>query len=215
MHPGEKPISRCSVHGGRPADRENVRALCLAAMHALGYSEYLRVEIREDPKAPPNVTASASADGIRIAPRLACDPARLLWQIYEEVAHVYLERTQGVPHGGTFAEVLLQEMFATWFQLRVFVLGGVMSWSEVSATPIPPGGETPKVGYYVGKHIAATALGGTASEPLLTEWLGDERVPQNLRDAASALVEVMPFKGSPSELAAAIGAFYSGAKGSS
>jgi hypothetical protein len=135
--------------------------------------------------------------------------------IYEEVAHIYLERTQGVPHGGTFAEVLLQEMFATWFQLRVFVLGGVMSWSDVDATPIPSGSETARVGYFVGKHIAATALGSTASEPLLNDWLGDQRVPHHLRDAASALLEVMPFNGSPGELAAAIGAFYSGAKASS
>jgi hypothetical protein len=71
-------IGRCIVHGGRAADRENVRALCVAAMHELGYAALLRVEIRDDPGAPGNVSASASSAGLRIAPALARDPARLL-----------------------------------------------------------------------------------------------------------------------------------------
>ena len=202
----------CVVHGGDGDARENVRTMCVAAMHELGYRTTLHAEIRHDPQAPPNAEASANDAGLWISPQLAHDQARLPWVVHEEVAHHYLATTQGVPHGGTFVEQLLHEMFATWLQLRVFVGGGWMTWRDVTTTPMPEGGETPEVGYHLGKHIAATAASSPDSRAHLERWLADESVEERLRELSRALLDGLPFDGSAAELAAAIGEFYRGAR---
>ena len=141
------------------------------------------------PQAPPNAEASANDAGLWISPQLAHDQARLPWVVHEEVAHHYLATTQGVPHGGTFVEQLLHEMFATWLQLRVFVGGGWMTWRDVTTTPMPEGGETPEVGYHLGKHIAATAASSPDSRAHLERWLADESVEERLREFSRALLD--------------------------
>ncbi len=186
--------------------------MCLGAMHELGYQTTLRVEVRDNPQAPPNVEASANDTGLWISPKLARDQARLPWVMHEEVAHHYLATTQGVPHGGVFVEQLLHEMFATWFQLRVFVGGGWSTWDNMTTTPMPPGGETPQVGYHLGKHIAATAAGSPDNRAHLERWLADESVEERLRELARVLLDALPFDGSAAEMAAAIGEFYRGAR---
>ncbi len=210
----------CDVTGGTPQQRVAVRRAVEDALTALDWDVTLPVVIEHRPDRPQGVEASAGDSGIWISTALAKGrEQRIRWIASEEVAHCYLANRTGVPHAGTFIEVLIHELFGTWAQYRDHVLTGRIGPEQLTTVPVPdfPPAEAkdldPRLGYQLGKHIAATALGSEANRRHLETWLNDPDTAPGLANIVRGLLDLLPWGASAAEMADELGEFYRGLTG--
>ncbi len=109
---------------------------------------------------------------------------------------------------GDFVEVLLHELFATWFQIRENILSGRMSFDELLTAPIPPGPPTAALGEHLGKQIAGAALGSVRNGEHLGEWFAEPGADETATQFARVLLDTVPYQGSPRDVAQALREIY-------
>jgi hypothetical protein len=207
---------RCEVTGGSPQHRVAVRTAVERAMRGLDFGGPITATIGTPSGVPDNAEAGAGDGGaVWVGPKLARKgEPRLGWILTEEVAHVYLAEQAELPHGGTFIEVLIHELFGAWAQYREHVLTGRIGVDRLTTSPVPriapmePADYPPELGYDLGKHIAVAALGSEANQRHLDDWLNDPAVDERLKFIAEGLMRQLPWDGSPAELAGELRRFY-------
>ena len=208
--------SRCDVSGGSPPQRVAVRRATERAMRGLQFAGPVAVTIGRPDDAPAGTEAGANYGGTVWVARSTVRQGepRLGWILSEEVAHVYLAERFGIPHNGTFIEVLIQELFGAWAQYREYVLAGRIPESWLTTTPVmrlpptPARDLPPRLGYQLGKHMAAAALGSRANEAHLRDWASDPAIADDLKEVVGVLLRGLPWGGSPAELGGAVQQFY-------
>ena len=198
------------MRGGSGPLQTLVELACLRAMRALGCAEALRVSIKRDPLKQEGAGASLSSDGsLWVNTGLAKHGEPLLgWVIGEEIAHHYFARVHGVRRGGEFIEVLLHEVFATWFQIRESILSGRMSFDDLITAPVPPGSPSPELGEHLGKQIAGAVSGSSANVAHLDAWLADPGADELSAQFVRVLLDAVPYDDGPQAVAGALRAIY-------
>ncbi|WP_147447626.1 hypothetical protein [Solirubrobacter pauli] len=207
---------RCDVLGGSPQQQTALGTAAKRAMRTLGFGGPVTATVGNPDHAPPGTEAGADRGGrIWVAKRIVREgEPRLGWIVSEEIGHVYLADRFGLPHGGTFIEVLIQELFGAWAQYREHVLTGRIPESALSTTPVmripptPAADLPPQLGYQLGKHLAAAALGSRANDAHLRAWAADPSVADELKEVVKGLRRELPWTRSPQRLAEALQGFY-------
>jgi len=206
-----QPQPKISVRGGSGPLQTLVELACLRALRGLGHAQSLRVWIKRESADEEGPGASLAEDGsLWVATGLAKHGEPLLsWVICEQIAHGYFADVHGVRRGGEFIEVLLHELFATWFQIRESIATGRMSFDDLITTPVPvdlaPGAE---LGEHLGKHIAGAASGSTANAGHLDAWLADPRTDELASQFTRVLLDVVPYGEQPAVVAEALRGIY-------
>jgi hypothetical protein len=206
----ERPQPRIRVRGGSGPLQTLVELACRRAMQALGYAEALEVSIKRDPLKQQGAGASLGADGVLwVNIGLAKHGEPLLgWVLCEEIAHHYFAERHGVRRGGEFVEVLLHELFATWFQIRESILSGRMSFDDLITAPVPVQPPSAELGEHLGKHIAGAASGSRANADHLDAWFADPQVDELTSQFARVLLDAVPYGDSPVVVAEALRGIY-------
>ena len=206
----EQPEPQIRVRGGSGPLQTLVELACLRALRGLGYVMNLRVSIKRDPSQPENAGAVMGADGaLWVDTGLAKHGEPLLgWVVSEEIAHAYFAEQHGVRAGGEFVEVLLHELFATWFQIRETILSGRMSFDELITARVPAGPPTAELGEHLGKQIAGAASGSAANAAHLEAWFADPGTDELTSQFARVLLDGVPYDESPRAVAATLREIY-------
>jgi hypothetical protein len=135
------------------------------------------------------------------------------------LAHFYLAAQTGIPHGGTFIEQLLQEMFAMWVQYRDHVLTGrvpkahLKTYAVPRMRPVPMSDLSPELGRHLGKHIASAELGSRDNQRHLRVWMNDPGVDAGVKKVVRDLRSALYWDASPTFMASALGEIYDGLSG--
>ena len=207
------------MRGGSGPLQTLVELACRRALDALGYEASLQVSIKRDPLKQEGAGASLAEDGsLWVNLGLAKHGEPLLgWVLSEEIAHHWFATRYGVRFSGEFVEVLLHELFATWFQIRENILSGRMSFDDLITAPVPVGPPTPELGEHLGKQIAGAAGGSAANAAHLDAWFADPEVDELTSQFARVLLDGVPYDDGPQAVAAALREIYdeilSGANG--
>jgi hypothetical protein len=201
------------VKGGSGPLQTLVEIAALRALEALRYAASLQIAIKRDPQSlEEGVGASLLSDGsIRVNPGLAKHGEPLLgWWVSEEVAHHYFAAVHDVRRGGDFVEVLLHELFATWFQIRETILTGRMSFDELVTAPVPVGPPSAELGEHLGKQIAGAVSGSAANRAHLETWLADPDVDELTSQFVRVLLDAgtVPYGDEPRDVAATLREIY-------
>jgi hypothetical protein len=201
---------RIRVRGGSGPLQTLVELACLRAMHALSFSAPLQVTIKREPKSDDDAGARLDDDGVLwVNLGLAKHGEPLLgWVISEEIAHHWFATRYGVRASGEFVEVLLHELFATWFQIRENILSGRMSFDELITAPVPMGPPTAELGEHLGKQIAGAASGSRANADHLDAWFADPEVDELTSRFARVLLDAVPYDDGPQAVAQALREIY-------
>jgi hypothetical protein len=207
---GDEPQPRIRVRGGSGPLQTLVELACLRAMRALDYAEALEVSIKRDPLKQQGAGASLGADGaLWVNIGLAKHGEPLLgWVLCEEIAHHYFAERHGVRLGGEFVEVLLHELFATWFQIRESIVSGRMSFDDLITTPVPVMAPSAELGEHLGKHIAGAVSGSRANAGHLDAWFADPQVDELTSQFARVLLDAVPYADGPRAVAEALREIY-------
>jgi hypothetical protein len=202
--------SQIRVRGGSGPLQTLVELACRRALAGLDYVMALRVSIKRDPSQPENAGAVIGADGaLWVDTGLAKHGEPLLgWVVSEEIAHAYFAAEHGVRASGEFVEVLLHELFATWFQIRENILTGRMSFDELITAPVPVGPPTAELGEHLGKQIAGAASGSAANARHLEVWFADPGVDELTSQFARVLLDAVPYDEGPRAVAATLREIY-------
>jgi len=209
--PADESRPQIRVRGGSGPLQTLVELACRRALDALGHARSLRVTIKRDPAQPPNAGAVLGADGaLWVDTGLAKHGEPLLgWVISEELAHDYFAARHGVRASGEFVEVLLHELFATWFQIRENILTGRMSFDDLITAAVPIGQPTAELGEHLGKQIAGAVTGSTANVAHLEAWLADPEADEVTRGFVRVLLgDVVPYGEGPQVVAATLREIY-------
>lgn len=179
-------------------------------MNTLGYAESLSVSIKRDPQRQQGAGASLSQDGdLWVNLGLAKHGEPLLsWVLSEEIAHHYFAQVHGVRRGGEFVEVLLHEVFATWFQFRENIATGRMSIDDLITAPVPPGEPSAELGEHLGKQVAGAVSGSQANVEHLDAWFADSEVDQLTAQFVRVLLDAVPYDHSPDVVATTLREIY-------
>lgn len=208
----EPPKATLRVRGGSGPLQTLVEIACERALGALRYGPSLRVAIKRDPEQEDGVGASLLADGsLWVNLGLAKHGEPLLgWWISEEVAHHYFAAVHGVRRDGDFVEVLLHELFATWFQIRETILTGRMSFDELVTAPVPVGPPSAELGEHLGKQVAGAVSGSAANRAHLDAWLADPEVDELTSQFVTVLLDpaTVPYADGPPAVAATLREIY-------
>lgn len=198
------------VSGAQRQHHPVVRGISIETLDFLEWDTHLKVMVAVDPDWPVGVEASAHYDGVKISPAMVTPELflRMAWVLAEEIGHCFLAETQGVPHGGEFLETLFQEMFACFVQCRMYVSAGWLSPEDLTTTSVPVSAPNAALGYHLGKHVAAAAIGSNANRRHLEAWLADESVDPMLKQLISTMQAELPFDAGPGPLARQLGAIY-------
>jgi hypothetical protein len=205
-----QPPPRIRVRGGSGPLQTLVQLACERAIGALGYTAALEVSIKRDPLKQQGAGASLGPDGVLwVNTGLAKHGEPLLgWVLSEEIAHHYFAERHGVRRGGEFVEVLLHELFATWFQIRESILTGRMSFDDLITAPVPVAPPSAELGEHLGKHIAGAVSGSRANAGHLDAWLADPEVDELTAQFARVLLDAVPYDDSPPAVAEALREIY-------
>jgi hypothetical protein len=208
----EQPPPGIRVRGGSGPLQTLVQLACERAMRALGYAEALQVSIKRDPRKQQGAGASLGPDGVLwVNIGLAKHGEPLLgWVLSEEIAHHYFAQRHGVRRGGEFVEVLLHELFATWFQIRESILTGRMAFDDLITAPVPLAPPSAELGEHLGKHIAGAVSGSRANAAHLDAWLADPDVDELTAQFARVLLDAdaVPYGDGPRAVAEALREIY-------
>ena len=198
------------VRGGSGPLQTRVELAVLRAMRGLGYAESLQVTIKREPASDQDAGARMGPDGVLwVNLGLAKHGEPLLgWVLSEEIAHHWFATCYGVRFSGEFVEVLLHELFATWFQIRENILSGRMSFDDLITAPVPIGPPTPELGEHLGKQIAGAASGSEANAAHLHAWFADPDVDELTSQFARVLLDAVPYDDSPQAVAQALREIY-------
>jgi hypothetical protein len=198
------------VRGGSGPLQTRVELAVLRAMQGLGYAESLQVTIKREPASDQDAGARMGPDGVLwVNLGLAKHGEPLLsWVLCEEIAHHWFATRYGVRFSGEFVEVLLHELFATWFQIRENILSGRMSFDELITAPVPAGPPTPELGEHLGKQIAGAASGSAANAQHLETWFADPEVDELTSQFARVLLDGVPYDEGPQAVAQALREIY-------
>ena len=205
---GSQP--KISVRGGSGPLQTLVELACLRALRGLGHAPTLRVWIKREAADEEGPGASLAEDGsLWVATGLAKHGEPLLsWVISEEVAHHWFAKHHDVRFSGEFVEVLLHELFATWFQIRQSILAGRMSFDDLITAPVPVGPPTAELGEHLGKQIAGAANGSPANAAHLKTWFADPDVDELTSQFARVLLDAVPWDESPQTVAQTLRGIY-------
>ncbi|MEJ7797381.1 MAG: hypothetical protein WKF42_02695 [Solirubrobacteraceae bacterium] len=206
----EQPQPTISVRGGSGPLQTLVEIACLRALRGLGHAESLSVSIKRDPQRQQGAGASLGEDGsLWVNLGLAKHGEPLLgWVICEEIAHHYFAAVHGVRRGGDFVEVLLHELFATWFQIRENILSGRMSFDELITAPVPLGPPSAELGEHLGKQIAGAVSGSARNLEHLDAWFADPQVDELTSQFVRVLLDAVNYDDSPAVVAATLREIY-------
>ena len=198
------------VRGGSGPLQTRVELAVLRAMRGLGYAESLQVTIKREPASDQDAGARLGPDGVLwVNLGLAKHGEPLLsWVLCEEIAHHWFATRYDVRVGGEFVEVLLHELFATWFQIRENVLCGRMSFDDLITAPVPVGPPTPELGEHLGKQIAGAASGSPANAAHLDAWFDNPEVDELTSQFARVLLDGVPYDEGPQAVAQALREIY-------
>jgi hypothetical protein len=198
------------VRGGSGPQQTLVELACLRALEALDYAPSLRVTIKREPKSDDDAGARLGEDGaLWVNLGLAKHGEPLLgWVLSEEIAHHWFAAQYGVRVSGEFVEVLLHELFATWFQIRENILSGRMSFDDLLTAPVPVGPPTAELGEHLGKQIAGAAGGSRANAAHLDAWFADPAVDELTSRFARVLLDAVPYDEGPRAVAQALREIY-------
>ncbi len=200
------------IRGGSGPLQTLVELACLRAMEGLGYAEALSVSIKRDPHKQEGAGASLAADGsLWVNLGLAKHGEPLLgWVLSEEIAHHYFATVHGVRRDGGFVEVLLHEVFATWFQFRENIATGRMSIDDLITAPVPLGEPSAELGEHLGKQVAGAVSGSRANADHLDVWLADPDADELTAQFVRVLLDarVVPYPSSPDAVAGALREIY-------
>jgi hypothetical protein len=181
----------------------------LRAMRALDFAESLQVTIKREPPSDQDAGARLGPEGLWVNLGLAKHGEPLLgWVISEEIAHHWFATRYGLRVTGEFVEVLLHELFATWFQIRENILSGRMSFDELITAPVPVGPPTPQLGEHLGKQIAGAVSGSAANAAHLEAFFADPEADELTTQFASVLLEAVPYGEGPAAVAQALREIY-------
>lgn len=207
---GDEPQPRIRVRGGSGPLQTLVELACLRTMRSLGYAAALDVSIKRDPLKQRGAGASLGTDGVLwVNIGLAKHGEPLLgWVLSEEIAHHYFADRHGVRRGGEFVEVLLHELFATWFQISESILAGRMSFDDLITSPVPVASPSAELGEHLGKHIAGAVSGSRANAEHLDAWFTDPQVDELASQFARVLLEAVPYDDGPVAVAEALREIY-------
>ncbi len=211
--PDEPPTEpKVRVKGGSGPLQTLVEIACMRALESLRYAALLQVAIKRDPEQPEGLGARLLSDGsIWVNLGLAKHGEPLLgWWVNEEVAHHYFAAVHGVRRGGDFVEVLLHELFATWFQIRESIVDGRMSFDELVTAPVPLGPPSAELGEHLGKQIAGAVSGSEANRGHLDVWLADPDVDELTSQFVRVLLDAdtVPYGNEPRVVAATLREIY-------
>jgi hypothetical protein len=198
------------VRGGSGPLQTLVEFACLRALEALDYPLSLQVTIKREPTRDDDAGARINDDGsLFVNLGLAKHGEPLLgWVISEEIAHHWFATQYGIRVHGEFVEVLLHELFATWFQIRENILTERMSFDELITAPVPHGPPTAALGEHLGKQIAGAALGSERNGEFLGEYLVEPGADEVVTQFTRILLDTVPFKGTPREVAQSLRDIY-------
>ncbi|HEV7804704.1 MAG TPA: hypothetical protein VGO80_02710 [Solirubrobacteraceae bacterium] len=198
------------VRGGSGPLQTRVELAVLRAMQGLGYAESLQVTIKREPASDQDAGARLGPDGVLwVNLGLAKHGEPLLgWVLSEEIAHHWFATRYDVRFSGEFVEVLLHELFATWFQIRENVVSGRMSFDDLITAPVPVGPPTAELGEHLGKQIAGAASGSAANAAHLETWFADPEVDELTSQFARVLLDGVPYDGGPLAVAQALREIY-------
>ncbi len=198
------------VRGGSGPLQTLVELAVLRALEGLGASESIDVTIKREPASEHDAGARIGPDGVLwVNLGLAKHGEPLLgWVISEEIAHHWFAKHHGVRFSGEFVEVLLHELFATWFQIRASILGGRMSFDDLITAPVPIGPPTAELGEHLGKQIAGAASGSSANAEHLERWFADPDVDELTSQFARVLLDAVPYDEGPQAVAKALRGIY-------
>ena len=198
------------VRGGSGPQQTLVELAVLRALEGLGASESINVTIKREPVSDQDAGARLGPDGILFVNLgLAKHGEPLLsWVICEEIAHHWFAKHHDVRFSGEFVEVLLHELFATWFQIRQSILAGRMSFDDLITAPVPVGPPTAELGEHLGKQIAGAANGSPANAAHLKTWFADPDVDELTSQFARVLLDAVPWDESPQAVAQTLRGIY-------
>ncbi|MDX6679410.1 MAG: hypothetical protein QOE31_3462 [Solirubrobacteraceae bacterium] len=198
------------VRGGSGPLQTLVELAVLRAMEGLGATESLDVTIKREPVSDQDAGARLGPDGVLFVNLgLAKHGEPLLgWVISEEIAHHWFAKHHGVRFSGEFVEVLLHELFATWYQIRESILAGRMSFDDLITAPVPVGPPTAELGEHLGKQIAGAASGSQANAEHLETWFADPDVDELTSQFARVLLDEVPYDDGPQAVALALRGIY-------
>jgi len=198
------------VRGGSGPQQTLVELAVLRALEGLGASESINVTIKREPVSDQDAGARLGPDGVLFVNLgLAKHGEPLLsWVISEEVAHHWFAKHHDVRFSGEFVEVLLHELFATWFQIRQSILAGRMSFDDLITAPVPVGPPTAELGEHLGKQIAGAANGSPANAAHLKTWFADPDVDELTSQFARVLLDAVPWDESPQVIAQTLRGIY-------
>jgi hypothetical protein len=198
------------VRGGSGPQQTLVELAVLRALEGLGASESINVTIKREPVSDQDAGARLGPDGgLFVNLGLAKHGEPLLsWVISEEIAHHWFAKHYDVRFSGEFVEVLLHELFATWFQIRQSILAGRMSFDDLITAPVPIGPPTAELGEHLGKQIAGAANGSPANAAHLETWFADPDVDELTSQFARLLLDAVPYDNSPQVVAQTLREIY-------
>jgi len=198
------------VRGGSGPLQTLVELACLRALEGLDYPASLQVTIKREPKSDDDGGARIGADGAMFVNLgLAKHGEPLLgWVVCEEIAHHYFAAEHGVRASGEFVEVILHELFATWFQIRANIIAGRMAFGDLMTAPVPLGPPSAELGQHLGKQIAGTVSGSAANAAHLEAWFADPQADELAQEFARALLGSVPYGESPRVVAESLRAIY-------
>jgi len=200
---------RIRVRGGSGPLQTRVELAVLRAMQGLGCDDSVQVTIKREPASDQDAGARLGPDGLWVNLGLAKHGEPLLgWVLSEEIAHHWFATRYDVRVSGEFVEVLLHELFATWFQIRENILAGRMSFEDLITAAVPVGPPTPELGEHLGKQIAGAASGSTANAAHLDAWFADPEVDELTSQFARVLLDAVPYDEEPQAVAQALRDIY-------
>jgi hypothetical protein len=156
------------------------------ALSGLGVETSYDLEIRGVGNLPPGAIGSADRDCVYLTQEAFTNGRTskqrddyLGFIIFEEVAHHLLEKG-GVPGGATGPlPALIQETFATWYQMQATSI----SVEYITFPPIPTSGGLYEVGNYLGASLAGLSEAGSR----LDAWLLDPTVDESEKNLVREL----------------------------
>ncbi len=198
------------VRGGSGPQQTLVELAVLRALEGLGASESIHVTIKREPVSDQDAGARLGSDGVLFVNLglVKHGEPLLSWVISEEIAHHWFAKHHDVRFSGEFVEVLLHELFATWFQIRQSILAGRMSFDDLITAPVPVGPPTAELGEHLGKQIAGAANGSPANAAHLRTWFADPDVDELTSQFARVLLDAVPWDESPQAVAQTLRALY-------
>jgi len=198
------------VRGGSGPQQTLVEFACLRALQALDHPISLQVTIRREAKRDDDAGARINEDGsLFVNLGLVKHGEPLLgWVVCEEIAHRWFALEYDVRVHGEFVEVLLHELFATWFQIRENILTGRMSFDELLTAPVPRGPPNAALGEHLGKQIAGAALGSERNGEYLGEYFVEPGADEVATQFARILLDTVPFQGTPREVGQSLREIY-------